>query len=281
MRAAVFLDRDDTLIASASVRWNPGERPGDLADPARVELLPGVLEGCRMLREAGLELVVITNQGLVARGGGTLADVERVNDRMRELLVDEDGFGLIGGVYACPMHPQGTVGRFTSEHSWRKPAGGMLLAASLELELDLATSFVIGDAERDVLAGVDAGISKEHCLLLGRDAPDFFSAALSVLGRRSTARSAPEGSSTARLRAHWGSPLADDRTRETVVSAARALAERTGLKLLALRAGPEEIEVTVAAPPVAAIGFLAELRRLTNHWHLGRYGSVLWPEEHA
>ncbi|MDX9910728.1 MAG: HAD hydrolase-like protein [Phycisphaerales bacterium] len=128
MRPAVFLDRDDTLIANrvlpraafarplvpgpqgaagAAERGlgsndEPSERGGDrrgeplvgdLCDPAWVRLLPGVAEGCRALESVGFVLVVVTNQGLVARGGGTLGDVERTNARMLELLGNSEQVG--------------------------------------------------------------------------------------------------------------------------------------------------------------------------------------------
>ncbi|MCC6971598.1 MAG: hypothetical protein IT434_15410 [Phycisphaerales bacterium] len=87
MRPAVFLDRDDTLIQNAELPWDRGGTPrGDLCDPAWVRLLPGVAEACRMLAGAGFALVVVSNQGLVARGVGTLEDVERTNRRMLDLL---------------------------------------------------------------------------------------------------------------------------------------------------------------------------------------------------
>ncbi|MBX3365032.1 MAG: HAD-IIIA family hydrolase [Phycisphaeraceae bacterium] len=281
MRAAVFLDRDDTLIASRAIDWLPDERPGDLADPSRVQLLPGVLDGCRMLAEAGLPLVVVSNQGAVARGGATLEQVEAVNDRMRDLLIDELGRSLLAGVYYCPFHPQGDLTRFTREHPWRKPHPGMILAACMELAIDPSQSFLIGDAPRDIDSGRAAGLSPEQCLLLGHDAPDFFAAALSILGRRAAGVGRPSNVATARLLALRGEPLADQRTRETVLASARALAERTGVCLLGLRAEPSAIEVTLRASPVAALGFVAELRRITNRWHEARHGGALWPEDGA
>src|SRR5579862_6089257 len=69
MRAAVFLDRDDTLMAANSSPAPPPPcAPGDVIDPGLVLLLPGVLDACRRLKRAGFALVVISNQGVVARG---------------------------------------------------------------------------------------------------------------------------------------------------------------------------------------------------------------------
>jgi D-glycero-D-manno-heptose 1,7-bisphosphate phosphatase len=168
MRPAVFLDRDDTLMAANSLPAPPPPAaPGDVVDPSQVRLLPGVLEGCRRLRQAGFRLVAVTNQGVAARGGATLEQIEAVNARLRSLLLGLDGGPLLEAVYACPFHPRGIVPRFKREHAWRKPGPGMILAAARELGLDLRRSWLVGDAQRDIDAGVAAGLAPQRCLLLG------------------------------------------------------------------------------------------------------------------
>lgn len=147
VRPAVFLDRDDTLI-----RRRGGLPTGDLGDPADVEAIPGAREALARLKRAGFTLVVATNQGGVARGRYTLADVDRVHARVNELMG-----GVIDAFRACPWHPEGTVPEFTREHEWRKPRPGMLLDAAEKMGLDLSRSWMIGDAERDALAGKGAG----------------------------------------------------------------------------------------------------------------------------
>ncbi len=275
-RHAVFLDRDDTLIANRSLGETPGVRPGDLCDPSRVALLPGAEEGCRLLHAAGLTLVVVTNQGVVARGGGTLDEVRRTNDRVRELLPDHGrpGASIIDAVYACPFHPQGSVPRFTGEHPWRKPSGGMMLAAAEELGIDLRSSWMIGDAERDIAAAVDAGIPRDNTILLGPRVPDLLAAALVVLA----GRAARTERSTVTLKAERPGAFEDPRVRDTVIATANAIAERTGLKLVEVALDASGVSATLEAPEVVAVGFGAELRRLTNAWHRAKFGSALWPE---
>lgn len=179
MRPAVFLDRDDTLIANAEL---PLPNPGDLLDPAFVRLLPGAAHACRELSDAGFLLIVITNQGGVARGHGTLADVEACNARMRELLRAEAGVD-VHAVYSCPFHPKGVVPEFTREHPCRKPAPGMILQAASDHSIDLARSWLIGDAPRDIEAALAAGIHPSRALLIGTSAPlpDLARAAATVL----------------------------------------------------------------------------------------------------
>lgn len=174
---AVFLDRDDTLIACNDLPPPPppGAR-GDLVDPALVRLLPGVREGCHRLRAAGFTLVVVSNQGSVARGIATPRMVERVNDAVRLALGMADL-----PFYYCPFHPKGLVPCFTGEHAWRKPAGGMIHAAASELGLELGRSWLIGDAPRDIEAGVAAGLAPSRCLRTGPGELDFASACERIL----------------------------------------------------------------------------------------------------
>lgn len=184
-RAAVFLDRDDTILDTTPATQDLAI-PGDLYDVARVRLLPGAGESLARLQRAGYTLVLYTNQGGIARGSGTIADFEAVNDRMRALLAP---FGVtLAGVYGCPYHPKGTVPRFTREHPWRKPAPGMLTTAAAELALDLTSSWAIGDKPRDVDAATTAGIPRHRCFLLATtgeanaDAPTIVEAAAKILG---------------------------------------------------------------------------------------------------
>lgn len=152
---AVFFDRDDTLIACREVTVD-----GDLGDPGLVALLPGALEACRRLKEAGFALVVVSNQGGVARGRFTEEAVAAVNERVNQLLG-----GRIDAFRHCPFHPQGSVPRYTCEHPWRKPGPGMILDAAETLSLDLDRSWLIGDAERDCAAGRAAGLGGRTILL--------------------------------------------------------------------------------------------------------------------
>jgi D-glycero-D-manno-heptose 1,7-bisphosphate phosphatase len=160
VQPAVFLDRDNTLIVN----------DGDLGDPDRVRLLDGVTTGLVALRDAGYRLVVVSNQGGVARGAFTEAAVADVNRRIDQLLRQHaQGRSLIDRFYYCPFHPEGARTEYRREHPWRKPGPGMLLQAAADLDLDLATSWLVGDQERDVVAGQSAGC--RTVLLSGQPPP--------------------------------------------------------------------------------------------------------------
>ncbi|MEX2386618.1 MAG: HAD family hydrolase, partial [Phycisphaeraceae bacterium] len=142
MKPAVFLDRDNTLI----------HNDGDLGDPALVRLIQGAGSAIASLCGLGYKIVVITNQGGVARGKYTEDDVRQVHDRLHELVVQAANGARIDAFYYCPYHPDGSVHRYKQEHPTRKPQPGMLLQAAEQMQLDLSQSWTIGDQLRDIEA---------------------------------------------------------------------------------------------------------------------------------
>jgi len=142
-RPAVFLDRDGTLNREVDY----------LGDPDQLELLPGVGPALARLGSAGFALVVVTNQSGVARGMFDEARLAEIHRRLHELL-GEEGVTLDGVAY-CPHHP--TLGSAPVECGCRKPAPGMLLTEAARLDLDLPASWMVGDALRDLEAGLAAG----------------------------------------------------------------------------------------------------------------------------
>ena len=286
-RPAVFLDRDDTLIENSTL---PPEAcpltPGDLYDPAWVRPLPGAVEACRRLVDAGVALIVITNQGCVARGNATLAQVVATNERMAELFVSSEGHRLFEGIYAAPHHPESALPQWRANHHWRKPNPGMLLTAIAEHALDPAASWLVGDAQRDRDAGIAAGLDADRCLRIGADQhhPTLAAAADAILAAgppKSQGDAHPiraVEASTVTLRAHTGAPLIDPAVRGTVEATAHAIAERTGIALLALHTDDVSVSATLATHRLAATAFMAELRRTTNAWYTGKgHPDPLWP----
>jgi D-glycero-D-manno-heptose 1,7-bisphosphate phosphatase len=137
-RAAVFLDRDGTLVV---------ER-GYNSDPAEIELLPGVPRALQNLRAAGYALVVVSNQSGVGRG---LFPQERVHQAMAELRRQLRGHGVeLDAIYFCPHRPE-------EDCVCRKPLPGLLRLAAEDLVLDLPRSVMIGDKRIDVATGQAAG----------------------------------------------------------------------------------------------------------------------------
>ena len=136
MTSAVFFDRDDTLIRDVPY----------LGDPAQVRLMP---HAGTMLEQLSNDffLFVITNQSGVGRGYITKSQVHAVNQEMIRQL-GRDYFTAIYCCYDDPNQPQ--------DHC-RKPAPKMILHAARDFELDLQTSFFVGDKLTDIQAGRAAG----------------------------------------------------------------------------------------------------------------------------
>jgi D-glycero-D-manno-heptose 1,7-bisphosphate phosphatase len=168
---AIFLDRDGTLVPD-------DERAGN---PATVQLVDGVAPALRRLRDAGFRLVVATNQGGVAHGRFTEADVDAYHRKLSEILDAASGIKrTVERFYYCPFHPKGSVAGYTRDHPWRKPKPGMIQQAVQDMELDADRSWIVGDSPRDIEAGRAAGL---RTVLVSRDrariaeaAPDFSAA---------------------------------------------------------------------------------------------------------
>jgi len=153
---AVFWDRDKTLIAD----------PGYINDPDLVELLPGSAEALRRLSEAGYQNIVVTNQSGIARGLLDEPALERIHDRLRASMVERGA--CIDAVYYCPYldSDEAVVEQYRKSSDLRKPGPGMLVQASLERNIDLAGSWMIGDSLHDAQAGRAAGC---RTILLSED----------------------------------------------------------------------------------------------------------------
>jgi histidinol-phosphate phosphatase family protein len=137
-RAAVFLDRDGTLIEDTRY-------PND---PAQVRLIPGAVDALTRLRERDFALVVVSNQSGIGRGLIRPEEAEAVHDRFVQELASH-GVALDGFRY-CPHAPDEAC-------ECRKPSPAMLLDLATELDLDLAASFIVGDKHSDMEAGRRAG----------------------------------------------------------------------------------------------------------------------------
>jgi D,D-heptose 1,7-bisphosphate phosphatase len=153
-RPAVFLDRDDTLIANVPY----------LSDPAGLRLLPGVSQALGDLRRAGFALVLITNQSAVGRGLITEARLHEIHDELNRQLAEQGA--ALDAIYFCPEVPLGDD-RTVVENPNRKPGPGMLHRATDELNLNLGASWMVGDLISDVLAGLNAGC---RSILVGTNA---------------------------------------------------------------------------------------------------------------
>ncbi len=148
---AVFLDRDGVL--------NP-HIPGDyLKSAEELVVLPGVAQAVRRLNNAGLPVIVISNQQGVGKGVMTMADLTAIEQRMEEALALEAG-AKIDRCYYCTDLKNANSPR-------RKPEPGMLLEAAQDFGLTVANTVFAGDSPTDIQAGHAAGVGKTILLLSG------------------------------------------------------------------------------------------------------------------
>jgi len=146
MSAAIFLDRDGVLIEDVHLLTNPRD----------IRVLEGVPQALRSLKEAGFQLIVISNQTVVARGLITEQEVCTINAEMEHPL-EQAGGPRLDGFYFCPHHPNATLPAYRIACECRKPRPGLLLRAAREHNLDLSACFLVGDRITDIIAGARAG----------------------------------------------------------------------------------------------------------------------------
>lgn len=145
LNRAVFLDRDGTINVDK----------GFVHSIDDFEFIPGVPQAIKLLKNAGFLVIVVTNQSGVARGYYPLDAVHRLHQYLSDQLA-EFGTG-VDGYYICPHHLQGKEYDYARACSCRKPFPGMILHAAEDFAIDLTCSYMIGDKQSDVQAGLAAG----------------------------------------------------------------------------------------------------------------------------
>ena len=139
-KKAIFLDRDGTLNRDT----------GYVHTKEAWEWLAYVPESLAKLKAAGWLLIVVSNQSGIARGMFSESDLAALEQWVNSILVNMHA--EIDAWYHCPHLPE-----ITGSCSCRKPKPGMLLHAAYEHNLDLTRCWMVGDAKRDVEAGLACG----------------------------------------------------------------------------------------------------------------------------
>ena len=153
----IILDRDGTLIDV--VREEETGVVTVAFHPSHLRLLPGVIEGLKLLRDAGYVLCLATNQPGAAKGQITVGAIERTNAALQILLREHDL--MLATVEVCLHHPEGGPGGDPSlirACDCRKPRPGLLLRALETAALDPARTWMVGDSPGDVEAARAAGV---------------------------------------------------------------------------------------------------------------------------
>ena len=146
---AIFLDRDGTI----------NKYVGFLTKPEQFELIPGVAEAIKWINKSGYLAIVVTNQPVIARGDCTWEELQQIHDKMETELGKEGAY--FDAVYVCPHHPdkgfEGERPEYKHVCTCRKPLPRLLLKAAEDYNVDFSQSFMIGDSDNDVQAGIAAG----------------------------------------------------------------------------------------------------------------------------
>ena len=139
MQKAVFLDRDGVI--------NDNKDP--VNKPADIKLYSWTAQAIKLLNEAGFHVYVVTNQGGIEMGYFTHEDLQSIHHQMLTELSKHEV--RIHGVEYCP--------HFKTRCKCRKPKPGMILKIAKEHQIDLGSSYMVGDREMDIDAGRKAGCS--------------------------------------------------------------------------------------------------------------------------
>ncbi|MEA5260879.1 HAD family hydrolase [Arcicella aquatica] len=143
MKKCIFLDRDGVLNID---RVDYVYRLEDLIIP------DGAIEALKRFKEAGYLLIVITNQSGIAKGIYTREDVWKCHNYFQEQCGN-----LLDDIYFSPHHE-----KFNSASLTRKPDSLMIEKAIAKYKIDRDSSWMIGDAHRDIKAGKKAGVKTIH-----------------------------------------------------------------------------------------------------------------------
>jgi len=140
LRPAIFFDRDGVVNIS------PGS--GYVTSVVDFHLMPGIIEVLAWCKAQGFYTVPVTSQQGVGKGLMSQADLDAIHDFLQTQLAAQDAaFDLIR---SC-THLDGTC-------SCRKPSPQMILDAAVLLPIDVPNSVMIGDHDRDILMGRNAGV---------------------------------------------------------------------------------------------------------------------------
>ena len=146
--AAIFIDRDGTLIADKDYLHKPEE----------VQFIEGAIQALKRAIEAGFEIVMVTNQSGVGRGYFSMADVNIVHEHMAREMSAEKVSML--HIYTAPEAPD-------APSRGRKPSPQFLFDARDAYDLDLARSYMIGDKWIDLECGWNAGVRRSILVRTG------------------------------------------------------------------------------------------------------------------
>ena len=152
MDKAIFLDRDGVINVEKKHFLESANKivEGFIHKKEDFEFLEGAIEGLKLLSKSDYKIIIITNQSGIARGYFSEEDVNKLNQYMLDIFKENDI--RIDDIFYCTHYPP-----ITGECDCRKPKIGMIKKAKEKYDLDLKNSYFIGDSDRDIENGKNAG----------------------------------------------------------------------------------------------------------------------------
>ena len=151
LKKALFLDRDGVINIEKNYLYKKED----------FEFIDGIFELCTYYEKLGYIIIVVTNQSGIARNYYSEDDFNSLSKWMIEEFFKRNV--IVNKVYHCPHHPD-----ISGECSCRKPKPGMLYQANKDFNIDLSNSILIGDKERDIEAGLAAGLETTYLFDIDR-----------------------------------------------------------------------------------------------------------------
>jgi histidinol-phosphate phosphatase family protein len=146
----IFLDRDGVLNKYA----------GLISSPMQLELEDTAVEAVSEINDSGYLAIVITNQPVVARGLCTIDEVNEIHKKLQTLLGREHVY--VDDIFFCPHHPDKGYPEENTDYkiicNCRKPKTGMITAAVERYNIDICSSWFIGDTTTDIMTGRNTGL---------------------------------------------------------------------------------------------------------------------------
>lgn len=138
-KKAIFLDRDGVLNKN---------RDDYVKTIHELEIYPHIGQNIKKINEKGFLVIVITNQSAIGRKITSKNEVEKIHLYLQDYLKKHNA--KIDAFYYCPHTPSDNC-------NCRKPKPGLIIQAANDFGIDLKQSWMIGDHDRDVQSGLNAG----------------------------------------------------------------------------------------------------------------------------
>lgn len=148
---AIFLDRDGVINVDTAF----------IKTPEELKIYPFSAKAIKKINKSLYLSIIVTNQSIIARNLCTISELRQIHNKLEWELGKQQAY--IDDIFFCPHHPDKGYPEENKKYKvtckCRKPLPGMLLEASKKYNIDLKESFIIGDSERDILTGINAGVT--------------------------------------------------------------------------------------------------------------------------